>query len=34
MEQLEGNDATLKLFNPRVVWQGSVVFSEVSISLW
>ena len=27
--RLNQNDGTTKLFNPSVVWQGSVVFGEV-----
>ena len=27
--QLNQNDGTTKLFNPSVIWQGSVVFGEV-----
>jgi len=30
ISQLNQNDITTKLFNPSVVWQGSVVFGEVS----
>lgn len=29
VSQLNQNDVTTKLFNPSVVWQGSVVFGEV-----
>ena len=29
ISQLNQNDGTMKLFNPSVVWQGSVVFGEV-----
>ena len=29
ISQLNGNNASTKLFNPSVVWQGSVVFGEV-----
>ena len=29
ISQLNQNDVTTKLFNPSVVWQGSVVFGEV-----
>lgn len=30
VSQLNQNNITTKLFNPSVVWQGSVVFGEVS----
>ena len=29
ISQLNQNDGAMKLFNPSVVWQGSVVFGEV-----
>ena len=30
ISQLNQNEGTTKLFNPSVVWQGSVVFGEVT----
>ena len=30
VSQLNQNGITTKLFNPSVVWQGSVVFGEVN----